>query len=307
MGDIMRKILAISLITILVPYLIVTFFIKDEQIKIDYVSNIIVRVKRVSKNIISEIPLEDYVIHVVSGEMPITFQEEALKAQAIAARTYVIRKMKINSNNDYDVVDTISDQVYIDDDELKNKWKTKYDEYLNKIKKIVIDTKGLYLTYNDEIIEPLFFSTSSGKTENSEEVFQTALPYLRSVDSSWDNISPVFNDLANMSLADFYTKLNLPYNETLNIKIISYNASGSIKTISINNKSFSGKEVRNKLALRSSNFQIEKDNSNVKIKTKGYGHGVGMSQYGAEAMAKNKKNYEEILKYYYSGVEIKKI
>lgn len=307
MGDIMRKILAISLITILVPYLIVTFFIKDEQIKIDYVSNIIVRVKRVSKNIISEIPLEDYVIHVVSGEMPITFQEEALKAQAIAARTYVIRKMKINSNNDYDVVDTISDQVYIDDDELKNKWKTKYDEYLNKIKKIVIDTKGLYLTYNDEIIEPLFFSTSSGKTENSEEVFQTALPYLRSVDSSWDNISPVFNDLANMSLADFYTKLNLPYNETLNIKIISYNVSGSIKTININNKNFSGKEVRNKLALRSSNFQIEKDNSNVKIKTKGYGHGVGMSQYGAEAMAKNKKNYEEILKYYYSGVEIKKI
>ena len=303
----MKKYVIIPLIIIIIPYLIVTFFIKDETIKIDFISNQIVRVKRINKGTIIDVPLENYVIHVVSSEMPMYFEEEALKAQAVAARSYVLNKKIKNKDKEYDVVDTTSDQVYLDAEELKNKWQDKYNEYINKIKKIVINTKGEYITYNGQIIETFFFSTSNGKTENSEEVFQQALPYLKSVDSSWDKISPAFNNTTEISLSDFYTKLNLPYTDNLDIKIDSYNTSGSINSIMINNKKYTGKEIRIKLELKSTYFDIKKNNNNVIIHTKGYGHGVGMSQYGAQAMALNGKKYDEIIKYYFNGVEISKI
>jgi stage II sporulation protein D len=198
-------------------------------------------------------------------------------------------------------------QVYIDNNQMKAKWSNNYDEYLNKIKKAVIETKGQYLTYNGNVIEAFFFSTSSGKTENSEEVFSKALPYLRSVDSNWDNISPAFNLTNIFTLKEFYFNLNIPYNDKLNIDIIETTSTGRIKKIKINNKEFSGNEIRNALKLKSTFFKIKLDKDKVIIETKGYGHGVGMSQYGAQAMAKNNYTYDQILKYYYQGVDISKI
>ncbi len=310
MGDIMKKFLLVCFLIIFIPYLIVTIFVKDDyekQVKFYIVTNQKIRVYRDKTKKIDSLPLEDYVSHVLAGEMPVNFDIEALKAQAVAARTYAVRKMNLRKEKQYDVVDTVSDQVYLDDETLKKNWGKEYEEKINKIKSAVIQTKGQYLTYNDEIITAFFFSTSSGKTENSEEVFVKALPYLTSVDSSWDSISPVYHDSKTFTLKDFYNKLNLNYSPTLVYKVTEKSEAGSVKQITINNKEFTGKEVRQKLNLRSTYFSITKKDTNITINTKGFGHGVGMSQYGAEAMAQNGKKYDEILKYYYQGVEIKKI
>ena len=177
--------------------------------------------------------MEEYIIGVVSGEMSASFETEALKAQAVAARSYVLKKIK-NSEN-YDVVDNVMNQVYLDEEALKEKWKDNYEENINKIKQAVMETKGEYLVYDNEVIEAFFFSTSTGKTENCEEVFVESLPYLRSVDSSWDEeVSPVFSTTNEYSLIDFYNLLNLPYNNSLNIEIVKTTSTGRIKQIKIN-------------------------------------------------------------------------
>lgn len=304
----MKKITLITLSVVFIPFLIVSLFIKTNEIKFYYSENMNVRVKRASKNIIEEVPFEDYIVGVLAGEMPVSFDLEALKAQAVAARTYVMKKMADNKDKEYDIVDTVQNQVYVSNEELKEKWQDNYSERINKVKQAVLDTKGEYLTYNGKIIEAFFFSTSVGKTENSEEIFSSAEPYLRSVDSSWDaEVSPVFSESNEFSLQEFYDKLNLKYQEKLNIKITETTSTGRIKEIKINNKTFTGSKVYSLLELRSTFFTIEQVGSNVVVTTKGYGHGVGMSQYGALAMAKKGYKYDEILKHYYQGVDIEKI
>lgn len=304
----MKKIILIILVIIFIPYLVVTLFIKTNDIKFYYTENMNVRIKRESTGNIDNVPFEDYVVGVLAGEMPVSFELEALKAQAVAARTYVMKKMDDNKNKDYDVVDTVQNQVYISEEELKNKWQDKYEERINKIKTAVIETKGEYLSYDGKVIEAFFFSTSAGKTENSEDVFKEELPYLRSVDSSWDEeVSPIFNDSKEYSLQEFYERLGLKYQDTIKTEVINTTSTGRIKKIKINDKNFTGSEVYQKLELRSTFFEINQLGSNVVINTKGYGHGVGLSQYGALAMAKKGYKYDDILKYYYQNVEIKKI
>lgn len=307
-GDKMKKILITIIFIILIPYIIVTFFIKDEEIKFKFVSNNFVRVKREKTNEIDNIPFEEYVKGVLAGEMPANFHIEALKAQAVAARSYVLKKMANNKDKEYDVVDTIENQVYLDDEALKKNWKNNYEKNMNKLKQAIIETKGEYLTYDGEVINAFFFSTSNGKTENCEEVFVQKLPYLKSVDSSWDiNISPVYNNEKKLTKEEFYKKLNLKYDENLKIEVLNYTTAGSIKTVKINDKTFKSTDIRSKLSLKSTSFTIKNVNDEIIITTKGNGHGVGMSQYGAYGMAKEGYNYTQILKHYYTGVEIKKI
>lgn len=303
----MKKILLMTLLIIFIPYLIVSIFIAKEDINFYFISNNTIKVKRESKNIIEEIPFEEYIVGVVSAEMPVSFELEALKAQAVAARTYALKKMIDNKNQEYHIVDTVANQVYYNDKELREKWNDTYNEKINKVKKAVIDTKGEYLVYDNEIIDAFFFSTSVGKTENSEEVFTEKLPYLRSVESSWDEeVSPVFNDQETFTLKEFYNLLGLDYNNNLTIEVLKTTSTGRIKKIKINNKVMTGSDVYSKLGLRSTFFEIIKNNNVVTLKTKGFGHGVGMSQYGANGMAKNGYTYENILKHYYQGTEIKK-
>lgn len=304
----MKKIILIILAIIFIPYIIVSLFIRTDDIKFYYKEGMNVRVKREQTNTIEVVPFEDYVVGVLAGEMPVNFELEALKAQAVAARTYVMKKMSNNRNKDYDIVDTVQNQVYISDEELKDKWKDKYQERINKVKRAVLETKGEYLSYNGKVIEAFFFSTSVGKTENSEEVFKESLPYLRSVDSTWDEeVSPVFNDSKEYSMQEFYERLNLKYSDKIKVEILNTTSTGRIKNIKINNKKFTGSEVYKNLNLRSTFFEINQIGSNVIINTKGYGHGVGMSQYGALAMAKKGYKYDEILKYYYQNIQIEKI
>ena len=154
---IMRKLIIITVVVLIIPFFVVIFFNKevkilDEvEIKLDYVSNILIRVKRVDKNRLDSIRLEEYVVGVVGGEMPVSFDIEALKAQAVASRSYALKKINDNKNSSYDVLDTTSNQVYLDDDDLKEKWGSNYVSYINKVREAVNETSMEYLEYNGEV------------------------------------------------------------------------------------------------------------------------------------------------------------
>lgn len=302
-----KKLVMSALIITLIPSMISSLYLSNAGINDEEVyDNHIIKVKQVSKNEIIELNLEDYLIGVVAGEMPINFEEEALKAQAVVARTYALRR--VNENNQYDVVDTTKNQVYLDNEYLKKAWGNNYEKNIQKIKKAVAETSHECIFYNDKLIDALFFSTSVGMTENSEEIFQNTLPYLRSVSSVWDETaSPVFKENYSFKLTKFYEQLNLPYNKNLVIEKVLVTSTGRVKEIKINGVKYTGQKIQQLLNLRSNYFTITKVGDIVKIETKGYGHGVGMSQYGANGMAKEGYNYKEIINHYYQDVELKKI
>lgn len=249
---------------------------------------------------IKNIELEDYIVGVVAGEMPASFNEEALKAQAIAARTYAMYKMK-NSNGTYDLVTDKTNQVYITEDKMKSLWQENFDYYFEKIKKAVYDTKDLIMTYNGDIILSLYFARSNGKTEDAIAVFGSNEEYLKSVESPEENLTSE----VTISKDKFCNKLNISC-DAINISNVLKSSSGRINSLNINGKTFKGTEIRTLFDLKSTDFDIS-IGSEIKFVTKGYGHGVGMSQYGANKLAQNGKNYEEILKHYYQNINIEKI
>ena len=214
-----KKILLFSLLIIIIPFIVVTIFIRDDEITFNFSSNSLVRVYREDTKVIDEVPIEDYVVGVLAGEMPVEFSLEALKAQAVAARSYIMIQMERNIKKDYDVVDTVTNQVYLDKEHLQSVWKESYTDNINKIKKAVLETKGEYISYNGKVAEALFFSTSPGVTENSEDVFQSKVEYLRSVESPWDEISPAYTTNKTYTLEEFYRLLNLTYSDNLNISV----------------------------------------------------------------------------------------
>lgn len=263
-------------------------------------------VKSSDNNTITSMNLEEYVIGVVAKEMPASFNEEALKAQAIASRTYAVYKMQ-NSNKDYDIVTDVSNQGYMSISEMENKWGTEFNKYYEKVKSAVDKTKGKIMLYNNEVIEAYYFAMSNGYTEDVELVFSEKKEYLQSVKSEYED-----ENLKNFSVTETYNKkeicekLELNCNN-FNISKIERSNTGRVNTITINDKEIKGTTFRSKLGLRSTDFRVEINNDEVKITTKGYGHGVGMSQYGANGMANNGYNYEEILKYYYKNIKISSI
>lgn len=310
----MKKILMITAVLIGIPFLMVYYFnyqesnIKEELIKLDYISFINVRVKRVNKDRIDNVRLEEYVVGAVAGEMPASFEVEALKAQAVACRSYVLKKINDNKDGSYDVVDTTSNQVYLDNDDLKKNWGNNYTNYMNKIRSAVNATSMEYLEYDGKVANTMFFSTSNGYTEDCLVVFSSDVPYLRSVDSEWDkNVNSNFNYTKTFSLKEFYEKLGLKYNSKVNFIILERSKSKRIIRLKINGVEISGRDIYNKLGIRSTDFNIVQDGDKVVISTKGFGHGVGMSQYGALGMAKEGYNYKEILSHYYNGTNLKKI
>lgn len=300
----MKRIIMTFIIVILIPFFVTKTFVRIEKINIKLIKDKTIKVKNEKTGKINELPFEKYIMGVVAGEMPASYNIEALKAQAVASRSYALFHM---NGKEFDVTNTTSNQVYLTDEELKEKWKDDYEKNYKIIKNAITETSGEYLTYKGDKVNAMFFAVSAGKTENSEEVFISKLPYLRSVSSHWDEKSPVFNDSITIEKKDFYQKLEIPYEENLKIEIIEKTSTGRIKKIKINNKEINGRELSSKLKLRSNYFEIIQNNEKITINTKGYGHGVGMSQFGANEMAKEGSDYKKILKHYYEGTEIKKI
>ena len=306
----MKKVLLFTLVVILIPLLIVGLNNKEKilyKMKFGSINNKVIRVLRTSNKEVVEVPLEEYVIGVVAGEMPASFDVEALKSQAVASRTYVLKKQE-NSRLDYDVVDNTSNQVYIDYDQMKDKWKNNYESNLLKVKEAVKQTKGEVILYENNLIDAMFFSTSNGYTENSGDVFSNSLPYLTSVESNWDRKeSPVFSSTKEVTKNEFLFNLGLDSNSEIIIGNINKTSTGRVKNIIINNKEFDASKIRSAFNLKSTSFSISLVNDKVIFNVNGYGHGVGMSQYGANGMSKEGYNYKDILKHYYKNCEIKKI
>ena len=275
-----------------------------------------IRVYITETGAIEEVNLEDYICGVVSNEMPANFEKEALKAQAVTARTYLASK-KINRctlHEGIDICDSTHCQVYTSKEKRLEKWDADYaNEYWNKIKEAVDETSGQVLSYEGELVlYPQFFSTSSGQTENSEDVYLGEIPYLRSVASTGEESAPKYTSDKTLKISDFvyllnsnFTNLNVTVeNIKNNFSIKSSSAAGGVIKLNINNVEIRGVDFRKALSLNSTNFTYEFNGDYITFHCKGYGHGVGMSQWGANAMAKNGSNYEEILKHYYTGVEI---
>lgn len=302
----MKKFITITIMISIIPFLFVKTFTKKDNIKFKYITNNIIRVLDEKTGQITEIPFEDYIKGVVASEMPTTFELEALKAQAVASRSYATYQMNGNKTKEYDVTNTTTNQVYKTESQLKQIWKDEYPQKINKIKKAVTETENQILTYNNQVVNAMFFSTSTGVTENSEEIFSSKVPYLRSVASKWDEESPSYQDTYKLTLNDFYNKLSLPYNQTLTITNIEKTTTGRTKKLNINGQTINGRQLAQKLSLRSNYFDITQNENDITITTKGFGHGVGMSQYGANGMAKEGYKYDQILKYYYQNTEIKK-
>ena len=272
---------------------------------------------------IVEIDLEEYIKGVISGEMPASFENEALKAQAVAARSYAVSRILKYSNGGQsahpgaELCDDVHCQVWLSKDQLREA-KPKYwmRDYWPKIEQAVEDTRGLILTYRGEPIgEPLFHSSSGGRTENSEDVFAASVPYLRSVESPYEENTPHYSEVQVVKVSAFISKFKSKYNDSdINesnlktaMKIMERSTGGRILKMQVGNKVVTGRELRELLGLRSANFKISMDNKNIEITSFGNGHGVGMSQYGANGMALNGYSFEEILKHYYVGTEVMKM
>lgn len=269
--------------------------IENKEIKQQSKENI-VTVKTKEKTL--KIKIDDYLVGVLAGEMPAEFESEALKAQAVASRTFVLSR-------NLSVDNTTNSQVYLNDEEMKDKWGKDYQKFKQKIIKAIQDTHNEVMTYKGEYISAMFFSSSNGKTVNCEDYFTGEVAYLKAVDSHWD----LTIDSTNKREKTFSKKeLSQIFDVNISkLSITSYTSSGYVKKVIINNKEYTGREVREKLGLASSSFKIKMTKTGYTFTTRGNGHGVGMSQYGAQAMAKGKKTYDEILHYYYKNIKIERI
>lgn len=276
---------------------------KAEEMNSDYM----VAVKRASTDTVENLPLETYVVGVVASEMPIEFEMEALKAQAVAARTYVVNHL-LHESKDKTITDTVQHQVYKNDEELRQLWGKDYEDKMNRLMEAVQATQGQVILHGETPITPAFFSTSNGFTENSEDYWGSELPYLRSVESPWDKNSPKFLDQKTFSLTEIedHLQITLPREEAVAVGITRTD-SERVKELTLQDHTFSGREIREKLGLRSNDFSIKQRNDHLIFTTKGYGHGIGMSQYGANELAKQGKTYEDIIHYYYKDVQMKPV
>src|SRR5574344_755136 len=269
----------VSIIIILIPfclYLLINKPIYNQNID-ETKEEIIVNLN--DNNTINTYSLNDYLIGVVGAEMPASFNYEALKAQAVASRTFALYNKVDNSINT-----TKSEQAFNTIAELKIKWNDKFDEYYNKIKSSVIDTDNIVIKYNGKLIKSYYYAMSNGYTEDALQVFNETYPYLNVVSSDFDSQANNYLSQKIISTSDFCNMLSIICNN------IEFNneirdASNRVSSLSINNKSFTGVELRTLLNLRSTDFTMNIENNEVKIETKGYGHGVGMSQYGANYLA----------------------
>ncbi len=289
----------------------------QEEPKYDYKKYGKIKLLHAKTGQVEEVNLDEYLVNVVSAEMPADFETEALKAQAVVARTYTIYKTINKKHDNADICDdSTCCQAWISKEDRLARWEeNKKDSNWQKITDCVNKTKGIIITYANQPINAFFHSNSGGTTETAVNVWGGGnYPYLQVVETAGEEgytqyASEVVlkkDDLIN-KLKVKYEDININFDDNEDLKIIERTDSGRVRTVKFGNHNISGTEARTLLGLRSTNFEITKESDSIKFSVKGYGHGVGMSQTGADAMAKNGNNYEEIIKHFYVGVELKDV
>lgn len=289
---------------------------KVDETSYDYKKYNIVKVLHTKNNNVEEMKLDEYLYGVVSAEMPVSFEKEALKAQSIVARTYTIYKIIHNGgkHGEADICDDSSCcQAWISKQDRLSKWEElERESNWNKIMQAVNETKGKIITYKGEPINAFFHSNSGGSTEAPINVWGgSGYPYLQTVETSGEDSYTQYNSEVNLSKKELISKMKEKYQDfSINfeeenpIKILEYTEGKRVKTIKIGNKNLSGVEVRSIFTLKSANFNVEIKDDNIKFSVIGYGHGVGMSQTGADSLAKQGKNSDEIITHFYTGVDV---
>lgn len=270
-----------------------------------------------NENVVETLELEDYLINVVAAEMPVEYEEEALKAQATVARTYTLYQIENgNKHDNADVCDSSTCcQAWISKEKRYEKWGDNQDEKWSKLTNAVYSTAGEVITYNGKPIDAFFHSNSGGTTEIPINVWGGSdFPYLQVVETSGeDEYSQYYSEKEytkaeiESKMKSAYSDFSIDWNEENCIEILEYTESSRIKTLKIGNKNISGVEARKIFELKSSNFTYEISESTVKFKVIGYGHGVGLSQTGSNTLAKEGKNYKEIIEHFFKNIEIENI
>ena len=253
-----------------------------------------------------EMELNDYLTGVVLGEMPVSFEPEAQKAQAVVARTYTMRAWNRGGRHDGAAVCTDSTccQSYIAPEDYLAAGGTR--DGVDRIRSAVESTDGRVLTYGGELIEATYFSCSGGTTEDAAAVWGAEYPYLKSVDSPGEEHASHYTDTVMFTPSQFETALgrDLSGSPASWFGVTTYTTGGGVASMEIGGKTYKGTTLRTMLGLRSTAFTVAADSSGITITTRGYGHRVGMSQYGADAMAVLGSSYEEILAHYYQGTTL---
>lgn len=263
---------------------------------------------------VEELSLADYLWSVVAAEMPASFEEDALRAQAVCARTYTAWKAAAGRHGEADIcADSSCCQAYISPEDAAARWGEAAEAYTGKIASAVADTDGVILTYEGKPIQAVFFSSSAQRTEDAAAVWGSALPYLVSVDSPEGEEVPNYRSTVTLTreeaealVKEAYPDAELPEALSRWFSNVTYTASGRVESLEVGGITLSGGAARSLFSLRSACFQVETEGEEVIFTVTGYGHGVGMSQYGANAMAKAGSSWEEILLHYYTGVSLEK-
>lgn len=292
-------------LVIVIPFTVLRWHSKNETI-----SDVSIKVLMPSGSV-EKLSLEEYVVGVVAAEMPVEFELEALKAQAVAARTYAVKRIKLESqeNKGYDLDTTVKTQVWLSDAQMRKKWGwLNYWRYQNKIAKAVAQTQGMVLIYNGDYIDAFFHSSSGRKpTERSEDVWSSSRPYLQNVSSGEENIQRYVNSY-KFTAQELFMKLGLKENphslSSKDFEVLAKTSAGRAKSIRILGKVYPAAQVRTALGLASADMEYTLRPEGITITTYGNGHAVGMSQWGANDLAKNNRKVGEILAHYYPGSKL---
>ena len=289
---------------------------KTQYEEFDYGKYKNIKLLHISNNEIEEIPLDIYLYGVVASEMPASFEIEALKAQAVVARTYTIYKIMTGSKHqdvNADICDSsLCCQAWISKENRLARWEeNKREEYWNKVEEAVNSTIGNVILYDGQPINAFFHSNSGGSTETSENVWGGKYNYLQTVETSGEDAYTSYASEVTLSkdelivkMRDKYSNFEIDFSENDAIKILEKTESNRVKNIKFGNVVISGVEARSIFNLKSVKFEIEINEDSIKFTVLGYGHGVGLSQCGSDSLAKNGYNYIQIIKHYYKDVEI---
>ncbi|MBQ6884906.1 MAG: stage II sporulation protein D [Clostridia bacterium] len=268
-------------------------------------------IKVLKEGEVVEYSIGDYIFGVVAAEMPALYDEEALKAQAVAAYTFANYKKEQSDSKDYDISsDPDTAQCFITREEATARWGAKATEYIEKIDKCIDAVQGEILTYNNKPIFAAYHAISSGVTNSCADVWESDLPYLKPVDSVGDTLASGYLSEVKLTADEVAEKLKsiaeVSGDKNDYFTNITVNNSGYVTKLSFCGKQTTGNEIAKLLGLRSSCFEIKLDDAGFIFTVKGYGHGVGMSQTGADHMAKQGKTYKEILEHYYPEAVLQK-